>query len=200
LKPLGNVPASELPAEFQDLLDSSKPLTVEHFAPRLVNAPFWALLLIPCLPLAIGSLGMISGGYESIRLVAGSLIFAAPLVPLIWLMRVLAVRRGRYVRRVRSGELRLGLFVHPDAILVRTRENSCFLLPRNFLRGVIYDRYFHMKGALATRLIFIGADGKQYADIVGRNAFGIYDRFEHYEDLIDALRRWKPNLEIVKQR
>jgi hypothetical protein len=199
LKPLGNVSVGELPVPFRDLLNAPKPLTAEHFAPRIIAAPFWALLLIPCMPFAVGSIGLLNGA-ESAADAARALIFVVPLVLILALMSLLAVRRERYRRRVRSGELRLGVFVHRDALLIRTKEDTCFLLPRTFVRAVIFEKYLHWKHTHATRLIFVDADGNRYLDIIGRNAFGIADRFEHYQNLAHALRRWKPELEIVEKR
>lgn len=205
LKPLGNVPVNELPPEFQDLLEASKPLGIEQFAPTIAPAPFWIIGFIVCAVFTFFFAGVVNRGVSAADvlplMIVGVLL--ALFVGALWFLFAL---KSKYKRRVESGRLRLGVFLHPDALLIRRKENSCFLIPKNLLRGVIFERYTHAHYMYnsagprlrATKLIFVDSDGKKHLDIVGIEAFGLADRFEHYEDLISALHRWKPELEIVK--
>ncbi len=198
IKPLNNVAVRDLPAEFQDLLDPEKSLTVEQFAPRVFSLPYWLAAAFLWVPFG-GVLIEATLHSSSVSSAAQNLIFTVPFLLVLALPLFFAVRKHKYKMRVESGQLRLGVFVHKDALLIRTGENSCTLLPRDFLSGVILARYYHNKHTYATQLTFLDSAGNEYPNIVGMHYFGFFDMFDHFQNLSDALKSWKPELEIVKK-
>ena len=86
--------------------------------------------------------------------------------------------------------------VTPQGVLVRLSENSCFLIPRTWLKAVTVQSYTHGKGGQATKLVFTDLEGKDHHNIIGYNAFGLFDFFDHRETMPAALRRWNPELTV----
>jgi hypothetical protein len=198
LQPFNNVAVREIPTEFQDLLNPAKPLTAIQFAPRVFSAPYWAIMALPSVPLIGGLIQIVLRPMPASEEAFG-LIFAIPLLLVLSAMFFFANRKQKYKRLVESGRLRIGVFIHKDALLVRTGGNSCTLLPRDLLRGVIFARYKHNKHMSATKLIFVDSAGNEYPNVVGVNSFGVFDMFDHFQNLSDALHSWKPELEIVEK-
>jgi fumarate reductase subunit D len=198
LQPLNNVAVRELPAEFQELLDSAKPLTIQQFAPRVFSLPYWLAAVFICVQCGVGLIEAARHS-SSASSAAQNLIFTVPFLLILAVPLFFAVRKHKYKMRVESGQLRLGVFVHKDALLIRTGENSCTLLPRDFLSGVVLARYYHNKHIYATKLIFVDSANNEYPNIIGMHYFGFFDMFDHFRNLSDALKSWKPELKIVEK-
>lgn len=201
LEPLGNVPLSQLPQRFQDCFDKSKTPDLEYFKVKsksgfdLIIAAIACIVFLVFLGQAINTIfieehvekqwAMFSLGW--------CVIF---LFPAIFSLRF-AIRKHTYKSGIDSGDSRVGLIIHPEALLVRLNRKSYYLIPRNWLSAVTVQRYLHANRLSATKIVFTDNEGKDYGNIIGINSFGVFDYFDHQGELADALRRWNPELTVL---
>jgi hypothetical protein len=108
-----------------------------------------------------------------------------------------AIRKQAYKNGIERGELRVGLIIHPQAILVRLNRKSFYLIPRSRLKSVSIQSYLHAKRLSATKIVFTDIERKNHANVVSINSFGAFDYFAHQEKLTDSLRREYPELTVL---
>lgn len=198
LEPLGNVPLSKLPQRFQDHFDKTKTPEAEYFSVKskttfywLVTGgmAFWFLVMFVQAFAASTKYNQIDNSW-----LVYNLMWSLPALFFLIIASYFAIRKESYANRVESGDLRIGLIIHPEALLVRTGMDSCYLIPRDWLTAVTIQRYLHGKGCWATKMVFTDIEGKDHAGIVGINTFGIFDYFDDNGKLPSALRIWNPQM------
>lgn len=200
LKPQVNVPLEQLPQKFQDCFDKRKTPELEYFKIRSKTIGHWCLTIMMTFWFLATFISAISAStvYNQIdnnKLTYNLMWCILPFLTFIFTV-YFTIRKEMKVYAIESGERRIGLVIHPEAILVRLKNDTCSLIPRDWLKIVTLQQYAHGKGGRATKLVFTDADGKEHLDILGFNAYGIFERFDHKENLADALRRWNSRLEV----
>lgn len=200
LEPLGNVPLSKLPQRFQDCFDKNKTPNLQYFSAKsktmfywLVTAgmTFWFLVMIVQAFAASTFHNQLDNSW-----LVYNLMWSLPALFFLIIAAYFTMRKENYATRVASGELRIGIIIHPEAILIRLSENSCYLIPRNWLKAVTVQRYLHGKGRSATKIVFTDIEDKDHGNIVGINSFGIFDYFDDEGKLAATLRLWNPDLTV----
>ena len=195
LQPLFNVSPKQLPVKFRALLEPSAPLNLPHFSPISVTVPYWGAVFFIGLANVIVLFGSLRASRKYGEFSPESFANQIPSLIFVFLgllaALILASRKQWIANRINSGKLRLGIIFHPEAIIVRLRKNSCYLLPRDFLKSGIVDTYLHARGTRAVKITFIDYAGIPHTNIVGINSFGIFDFLMPDENLMATLNRWK---------
>jgi hypothetical protein len=200
LEPLGNVPLSKLPGRFEDCFERAKTPDLEYFKVTIktlghwlltAGAAFWLLIMVVQAFAASTNYNQLDKSQLPYNLMWG-----LPALIAFLITSYLTYRKEKYVYGVESGEMRIGMVIHPEALLVRLSENSCFLIPRSWLKAVTVQSYTHGKGGRATKMVFTDIDGKDHQNIISINSFGLFDYFDHQEKLAAALRSWNPELTV----
>lgn len=200
LEPLANVSLHQLPQRFQDCFDKAKTPEIEYFNVTSKTLFYWLVftgMVIWFLIMFVQAFAASTfhNQLDTNWLAYNLLWCICPLIPLL-LAFYIAVRKESYASRVESGDLRIGVIIHPEALLVRTDEHSFYLIPRHWLKAVTVQRYLHGKGLWATKVVFTDIDGNDNGSIIGINSFGGLDYFAHEGTFAAALRRWNPELVV----
>jgi hypothetical protein len=195
-QPLFNVILRELPPKYQDLLNPLKPLTVEHFSPRVLTLPYWIFTAFPFTALIIIFVQLFRRPLSLFDLIWFLPLFISSFVALF-----IAVRMQRKKSRVEGGDLRLGVLIHPDAILIRIKENVCYLFPKSYLKEAIIERFSHGRRIFSTVLTFVGRDAQQFYVIKPFTWISFWlGAFDCDKELEESFRRWKPKMKITRNK
>lgn len=200
LKPLINVSFEQLPQRFQDCFDKSKTPELEYFKIKAKTIVHWCLVAMTTFWFLATLIGAFSASTVYNQLDQNKLIYnlmwcILPFIALL-LAAYLAIRKEIYVYKMESGERRIGLVIHPEAILVQISNKSCALLPRNWLKAVTVQTYTHGKGGRGAKMVFTDIEGKDHPHILGVNAYGLFDHFPQNDDLAQTIRRCYPEIEV----
>ena len=200
LKPHEDFPLEQLPQKFQDCFDKRKTPDLEYFKIRAKSIGHWCLTAMATFWVLATFISAVSAStvYDQIdnnKLTSDLMWCILPFLTFIF-TAYFAIRKEMYVYGIENGERRVGLVIHPEALLVRLKNDSCYLLPKDWLTVVTLQQYAHGKGGRATKLVFTDISGKEHSNIIEFNAYGLFERFDHKENLAEALRRWNPKLEV----
>jgi hypothetical protein len=192
----------QLPSELGDLLDPEKTPDAQFFSIESKSRGHW-LVALPVLGFWLVSLAAFISNWneEQSREPKWVLLFLSFYLILFALAMFLtwrAIKKQIYASGISLKTLRIGLFIHPNALLVRWNREKCCVIPRAALRAIAVRSYLHANRTPATKLIFTDTEGKEHHNIVGINSFGFGDRLDvDREKLLDALKRWAPELNVT---
>jgi hypothetical protein len=192
----------QLPTELGDLLDPEKTPEAQFFSIESKSRGHW-LVALPVLGFWLVSLVAFISNWneEQSREPKWVLLFLSFYLILFALAMFLtwrAVKKQIYASGIGLKTLRIVLFIHPNALLVRWNREKCCVIPRAALRAIAVRSYLHANRTPATKLIFTDTEGKEHHNIVGINSFGFGDRLDvDREKLLDALKRWAPELSVT---
>lgn len=192
----------QLPPELSDLRDPEKTPDAQFFSIESNSRGHW-LVAVPVLGFWLVSLAAFLSNWDDKLLSEPKwvLLFTSFYVLLFVVAIFLtwrAVKKQIYASGISMKTLRIGLFIHPTALLVRWNREKCCVIPRSSLRGIAVRSYLHANRTPATKLIFTDAEGKGHLNIVGINSFGFGDRLDaDKEKLLDALKKWAPELNVT---
>jgi|GEM_PF-3202413 len=192
----------QLPPELNDLLDPEKTPGAQFFSIESKSRGHW-LVALPVFGFWVVSLAAFMPNLDDKLLSEPKwvLLFLSFYVILFTLAVSLtwrAIKKQIYASGISMQTLRIGLFIHPTALLVRWNQKKCCVIPRTALRSIAVRSYLHANRTPATKLIFTDTEGKEHLNIVGINSFGFGDRLDvDREKLLDALKRWAPELNVT---
>jgi len=200
LQPQINVPFEQLPQKFQDCFDKRKTPDLEYFKIKTKTIGHWCLVAIASFWFLVTFIqgfaaSTVYNQLDQSKLTYNLMWSVLPFIALTFTV-YLAIRKEIYVYKMESGEGRIGLVIHPEALLVRISNKSCTLLPRTWLKAVTVQTYTHGKGNRAGKMVFTDIDKKDHPQILGANAFGVFDFFPQHDDLAKTIRRFYPEIEV----
>jgi hypothetical protein len=200
LQPQINVPFEQLPQKFQDCFDKRITPDLEYFKIKAKTIGHWCLVAAASFWFLATFIQGVAASTVHNQLDQSKLTYnlmwsILPFIALIF-TAYLAIRKEIYVYKMESGEGRIGLVIHPEALLVRISNKACFLLPRNWLKAVTVQTYTHGKGGRGAKMVFTDIEGKEYPHILGANAYGLFDHFPQNDDLAKTIRRCYPEIEV----
>lgn len=192
----------QLPPELSDLLDPEKTPDAQFFSIESNSRGHW-LVAVPVLGFWLVSLAaFLSNSDDKLLSEPKWVLLFMGFYVLLFVVAIFltwrAVKKQIYASGISMKTLRIGLFIHPTALLVRWNREKCCVIPRSALRAIAVRSYLHANRTPATKLIFTDTEGKEHHNIVGINSFGFGDRLDvDKEQLLGALKKWAPELNVT---
>ena len=125
-----------LPDWYRKLLDSDRPLPADVFHIERAYVSGLVMVIVTAIPAAFALIMTVIDGLRG-KLILKEWLVLFPLFTLPFAWSVLADRRAARLRgEIHAGRLRMGLFLTPDAFLLRMRPDACSLIPRRWISRV----------------------------------------------------------------